>query len=114
MMQFQSGYSNTNEEKKASESTYHDPLTKTTYVWDSEKNTWKPKTMQYNYPDNYRYTDPNSGCTYAWNAEKQSWKLVENDPKVLTDKETDKSAEATGTSNSEKQPTASSNLNQGN
>ena len=111
MIQYQSGYSNVDETKKSAESTYHDPLTKTTYVWDSNKNSWTPKTTQYNYPDNYKYTDPNSGSTYVWKAQEQSWSVVKSDESEKSKQDINKSTP--NTSESQGTPNVSSNSNQG-
>ena len=78
MMKFQSGYADGEETATTTASTYLDPLTKTTYTWNSTEHQWKPLKMQYNYPDNYKYTDPRTGHLYVWKAKEQKWQTVEN------------------------------------
>ena len=87
MIKYQSGYSDGDQVQK-SNSTYLDPQTKTTYVWDSTRHEWKP---QY-YPDNYRYTDQQSGVTYKWKAQEQKWEIIENEKKESNSSEEKKDA----------------------
>ena len=78
MMKFQSGYTDGEDPQKETASTYHDPLTKTTYSWDATKHQWVPQTLQYSYPDNYQYTDPRTGYTYIWKASEQKWHTIQS------------------------------------
>ena len=117
MIQYQSGYSDGDNVEKSDGATYLDPLTKTTYVWNAKDHQWKPQTMKYNYPDNYRYTNPQDGKTYAWSLKEQKWKIVENEANqsscgVNNSKSSESGPDQSKTTNEQK-PVDKSNAPQG-
>ena len=60
---------------------YEDPETKTQFVWDKTKNSWKPRNVEggkdYDFDGKtYLHTD-SAGNRHKWDLEKNEWVKIE-------------------------------------